>query len=371
VKFSLDQEQTILKDTVEKFVRERYGANQRRQYRSAPYGYSTDNWRDLADLGLLGLPFSAADGGLNAGPRELAAVMEVLGSGFAVEPLLEEVVFAAGFLARAGHPDQKREWLPRIIAGESHLAVAHFEHAARFNLAEVRVRVRSSAAGDALEGDKIVVPLAASADRWIVSARRHGENADPAGVEFHLVSPGGPGVERRDFRLVDGSPASAISFHGAVSEARLPGGLDDFAAVVDTVRLAAGAEMLGIMSTLFQSTVDYLRTRKQFGAPLASFQALQHRLADLYVLLEQSRSHVLRAALAAASGTACASSIAAMKSYVSRAAIEIGEECVHLHGGIGTTEDLSVGHGYKRLLVLASFFGDANAELTRFMRLAS
>jgi alkylation response protein AidB-like acyl-CoA dehydrogenase len=371
VKFSLNQEQTILKDTVEKFVRDRYGASQRRQYRCAPSGYSIDNWRDLADLGLLGLPFPEADGGLNAGPRELVAVMEVLGSGFVVEPLLEEVVFAAGFLARAGDPVQKREWLPHIIAGRSHLTIAHFEHAARFNLAEVRVRVRSRPAGNALDGDKMVVPLAASADRWIVSARRHGENADPAGVEFHLVSPDAPGVERRDFRLVDGSLASAISFRGTVSEARLPGGFDDFAAVVDTVRLAAGAEMLGIMSTLFQSTVDYLRTRKQFGAPLASFQALQHRLADLYVLLEQSRSHVLRAALAAATGAACASSIAAMKSYVSRAAVEIGEECVHLHGGIGTTEDLAVGHGYKRLLVLASLFGDANAELTRFMRLAS
>jgi alkylation response protein AidB-like acyl-CoA dehydrogenase len=186
-----------------------------------------------------------------------------------------------------------------------------------------------------------------------------------------MVSPDARGVERRDFRLVDGSPASAISFRGTAPEARLPGGFDDFAAAVDTARLAAGAEMLGIMSTLFQSTVDYLRTRKQFGAPLASFQALQHRLADLYVLLEQSRSHVLRAALAAANGSACTSSIAAMKSYVSRASVEIGEECVHLHGGIGTTEDLAVGHGYKRLLVLASLFGDANAELTRFVRLAS
>jgi len=370
VKFSLSQEQTILKDTVEKFVQDRYGANQRRQYRSAPHGYSLDNWRGLAELGLLGLPFSDADGGLNTGPRELAAVMEVIGSGFVVEPLLEEVVFAAGFLARAGNPAQRRKWLPPIIAGESHLAVAHIEHTARFNLADVRVQVRSTDAGDALQGDKMVVPLAASADRWIVSARRHGENDDPSGVEFHLVAPGAPGIERRDFRLVDGSAASAISFHGTLSAARLPGGFDDFAAVVDTVRLAAGAEMLGIMSTLFQSTVDYLRTRKQFGAPLASFQALQHRLADLYVLLEQSRSHVLRAAVRAANGAVCDSSIAAMKSYVSRASTEIGEECVHLHGGIGTTEDLAIGHGYKRLLVLASLFGDANTELTRFMRLA-
>jgi alkylation response protein AidB-like acyl-CoA dehydrogenase len=129
--------------------------------------------------------------------------------------------------------------------------------------------------------------------------------------------------------------------------------------------------MIGIMSTLFQCTVDYLRTRKQFGSPLAGFQAIQHRLADLYILLEQSRSHVLRAALLAADTRHGESIVAAMKSYVSSAAMEMGEECVHLHGGIGTSDELSIGHGYKRLVLLANFFGDANAELTRFMRLAS
>ncbi len=370
MKFGLSQEQTILRDTVEKFVQSRYGANQRRQYRAAPNGYSMENWRDLADLGLLGLPFSEADGGLNAGARDLVAVMEVIGAGFVVEPVLEELVLAAGFLARAGSPEQKRDLLPGIIAGDTHLAVAHFEHTARFNLADVRVQVRADAGCDRLVGEKMVVPLAAAADHWIVSARRSGANSEPAGIEFHLVSPTVPGIERRDFRLIDGSVASAIGFRGTVAARRLPGGFEDFAAVVDTTRIAAGAEMVGIMSTLFQSTIDYLRTRKQFGVPLSSFQALQHRLADLYVSLEQSRSQVLRAALATAQGARRAGGVAGMKSYVSRAAIEIGEECVHLHGGIGTSDDLSIGHGYKRLLLLAGLFGDADSELTRCIRLA-
>jgi alkylation response protein AidB-like acyl-CoA dehydrogenase len=369
VKFGLSQEQTILRDTVEKFVQDRYGSNQRRQYRAAPGGYSAENWRDLANLGLLGLPFSEADGGLAATPRDLLAVMEAIGSGFVVEPVLEELVLAAGFLARAGSEEQKRDLLPGIIAGQTHLALAHFEHGARFNLADVRLQVRSEGGCDRLVGEKMVVPLAACADHWIVSARRSGAPADPAGIEFHLVSPTAAGLERRDFRLIDGSVASAIGFRGTPATQRLPGGFEEFAAVADTVRIAAGAEMIGIMSTLFQSTIDYLRARRQFGVPLSSFQALQHRLADLYVLLEQSRSQVLRAALAAAPGARRAANVAGMKSYVSRAAIEIGQECVHLHGGIGTSDDLALGHGYKRLLLLASLFGDADSELTRFMRL--
>ena len=224
MQFTLPEEQAILRDTVEKFVHDRYGAGQRRQYRATPVGYSLAHWRDLADLGVLGLPFSEADGGLNAGPHELVAVMEVIGAGFVAEPLLEELIFAAGLLACAGDAAQKREWLPRVIAGHAHLAVAHAEHSARFNLADVRVRVRSDAGRHVLDGEKIMVPLAPSADGWIVSARRRGDNADPAGIEFHWVSPGADGIERRDLRLVDGSVASTISFKGAVSAGRLPGG---------------------------------------------------------------------------------------------------------------------------------------------------
>ena len=161
-----------------------------------------------------------------------------------------------------------------------------------------------------------------------------------------------------------------MRFQGVVAGERLRGGFADFAVAVDTARFAAGAEMLGIMSTLFASTVDYLRSREQFGVPPASFQVLQHRLADLYVLLEQSRSLVYCAALCMDSKTQRERSIAGMKSYVSKAAMQNGEECVHLHGGIGTTDELALGHGYKRLMVLATLFGDANTELARFGKLA-
>ena len=343
------------------YVRDHSGSEQRRAARSQSRGYGVQSWRSLADIGVLGLPFPVEEGGLGAGPRDLITVMESLGRGLCVEPVLEEVVVAGGLLARAGSSSQKVAWIPQLMAGEAHLAVAHFEQTARFDIAEVRTQARVSAGSVVLDGEKSWVPLAESADRWIVSAR---ESADPESVSLYFVSPDAAGVERRDFRLIDGSHASAIRLREVKAGERLRGGLPELAATVDTGRLAACAEMVGIMSTLFDATVDYLKTRQQFGRPLSSFQALQHRLADLYVRLEQSRSQLYRA-----TADCTAASVAGMKSYISRAAIEIGEECVHLHGGIGTTDELAIGHGYKRLILLANLFGDANSELVRFNRL--
>ncbi len=372
MQFALTQEQQLLKDTIEKFVRDRYAEPaQRSHYRANSRGFSAENWRDLADIGLFGLLFSTQDGGLGGGPRELVTALEALGAGLTLEPVLEEIVIAGGVLARAGESAGRALWLPRLLAGESHLTLAHFEHGGRFNLSDVRVRARPTADGVVLEGEKAVVPLAGTADVWIVSAREQGDTTDPEGIAFYLVSPTAAGIERRDFNLTDGSLASAIRFRDVPAAERLKLRFAEFAAAIDLARLAAGAEMVGIMSSLFQATLDYLRTRQQFGVPLSSFQALQHRMADLFVRLEQSRSQLYRAAACASNNLRRERSIAGMKSYISRAAVELGEECVHLHGGIGTTDELAIGHGYKRLLWLASLFGDTNAELMRFIRLAS
>jgi len=361
VRFEFNEEQALLKAAVERFVQDRYGPGERKNYRSESSGYSSENWQGLADLGLLGLVFPSEDGGLGGTSRELIAVMETLGNGMVVEPMLEQVIIAGGLLVRAASPAQKRQWLPRIMLGKAHVTLAHFEHSARFNLADVRVCAQPGSGGWVLSGEKSLVPCARGADLWIVSAREHGDAADPDGIGFYLVSPEEVGIERRDFRLADGTSASAVHFRGTLARERLPGGFEAFSKCVDFARLAAGAEMIGIMSTLFDSTVDYLRARKQFGAPLASFQVIQHRLADMYIQLEQTRSQVLRAALLVDSR-----SIAGMKSYVGRAAVEMGEACLHLHGGIGMSDELAVGHGFKRLLVLAHLFGDPDTDLMRF-----
>ncbi len=365
MQFALNPDQLLLKDAVDAFVKHRYGAGEHRKHRAHPAGYSADNWRALAEIGVLALPFSEEDGGVGSGLRELAIALESLGRGLCVEPFLDEIVVAGGLLARISTPAQKAALLPRIIGGESHFALAHFEHAARFSLGDVEVRAESRDGRVVLFGEKSVVPLAAVADQWIVSAR------DDAGVVgFHLVAPDAGGVERRDFRLIDGSAATALRFQGTKTAERLAGGLDDLEAVADVARVAAGAEMIGIMATLFESTNEYLHVRQQFGQPLGRFQVLQHRMADLYVLLEQSRSQLFRAVEALGNG-AGARSVAGMKSYVGRAAGKMGEECVHRHGGMGITDELSIGHGYKRLLLLARMFGDADTELGRFNALRS
>jgi alkylation response protein AidB-like acyl-CoA dehydrogenase len=369
VQFALSEEQSLLKDTVDRFVKARYAAGRRAAYRTEAGGYGADNWRGLSELGILGLMFPAAYGGLAGGPRDLTAVMEALGGGGVVEPVLEEVVIAGGVIALAGSEAQKARWLPAIAAGSAHLALAHFEHTARFDLEDVRTSAEAAGDGWRLTGSKSVVPLAGGSDRWVVSARVGGTATDSSGMGFFLVNPGAAGIERQDFRLTDGSWASALHFRGTPANERLPGGFAEFARAVDLARLAAGAEMVGIMATLFESTLDYLRSRRQFGAPLASFQALQHRLADFYVLLEQSRSHVCRAASCIEGGRDSGRSVAGMKSYVSRAAVTVAEGCVHLHGGIGMTNELALGHGFKRILVLSNLFGDPDSELARFAHL--
>ena len=305
VQFAYNEDQILLRSSVDRFVASRYGLAERKRHRAEPAGYSLANWQELADLGLLGLMFSADDGGLSGGARDIAAVMESLGNGLVVEPVLEQVVVAGRILAEMGSPAQKREWVPKVIAGGARCALAHFEHAARFNIADVRTRVQSRPGGWVLNGDKSVVPWASAANLWIVSAREHGDPDDPNGIGFFLVPADAAGIERRDFLMADGGHASSIRFRGVVASARLAGAFDEFSRCIELGRLAAGAEMIGIMSTMFDSTLEYLRTRKQFGATLASFQAIQHRVAGLYIRLEQARSQVCRAALFFDSGKAC------------------------------------------------------------------
>jgi alkylation response protein AidB-like acyl-CoA dehydrogenase len=367
VNFNLSEEQALLKDAVERFADGRYDVPQRAAYRASPHGYSAENWAGLAGLGVLALPFAADDGGLGGGPVELATVMEALGRALAVEPVLEEVVIAGGLLAAAGTAAQRRRWLPSIIDGRSHLALAHIERHARFDHAEVGTRAMPTEAGANLNGRKSFVPAGAAADAFLVSARTAGEPGS-ALTRLYLVAADAPGVELRPFRLVDGSVAAEIALRDAPGEP-LDGGIDRLAGVIESAAVAAGAEMLGIMSRLFDTTLEYLRNRRQFGAPLGSFQVIQHRMVDLYVSLELSRSQLYRAALTTAADER-PRAVAGMKSYVSTAAIAMGEQCIHLHGAMGTTDELSVGHAHKRILVLATLFGDADHALDRFIELA-
>ena len=362
----LNEEEVLVREAVERFAIGHCDSARRRSHRALRSGYSPENWRILAELGMLALPFATGEGGLGGGAVELVTLMEGLGRALAVEPVLEEIVMAGGLVARAGSAQQKARWLPGIISGSVHVALAHAERGARFGVCGLNTRARGCGASYLLEGEKTLVPQGGCATAFIVSARDSAAS-DPS-IGFYLVDAASSGVERREFRLIDGSVACTLALRGAPAE-KLPGGLAEFEQVADQARIGACAEMLGIMSRLLDATLDHVRTRRQFGAPLGSFQVIQHMLADLYVSLEQSRSQLYRAALCAGADPQRHRTVAGMKSYVSAAALRLGEQCIQLHGGMGMSDELPVGEGHRRMVLLSTLFGDSDYELERYIRL--
>lgn len=365
--FDLTEEQVLLKNMVERFVADRYDLDRRGAYLESPLGFSPENWAHLAELGVLALPFPAELGGLGGGDVELLVVMEALGRGLVVEPVLASIVLPGALLCRAGSREQTAEVLPQLIAGERHLALAHVETGARYNLAHVETEARQEGDTLCLTGQKILALSGSAADLFLVSASAP-DSTEPA---FYLVPADAPGLVRRTYRLADGSHAAELVLErvSVPLSARLEGGLTALSDAVSTTRLAACAQMLGIMETMFGQTLEYVRTRKQFGSPIGSFQALQHRMAQLYMLIEQSRSLVYGAALAEDGSRDKA--VAGAKAYVSAAALQVGHECIQFHGGMGVSDELAISHGHKQVMVLATLFGDTDATLEEYIRRAA
>ncbi|WP_066961204.1 acyl-CoA dehydrogenase family protein [Rhizorhabdus dicambivorans] len=352
--FRLNEEQQMLRDMVERFVQERFDPAVRPHHRIPAAGFDGGNWVLLAELGLLALPLAEEDGGLAGGPVELMVVAEALGRGVVAEPYLTEILFAGQLLARAGTPAQKERFLANVAAGAVHIAVAHAEPASRFALDDVETRFTDGR----IDGTKTFIVAGAATDAFIVTAR--GEDGT---IGLYLVEAGAAGITRQDYRLIDGATAAQIGFAGTPAEP-MAGDISILAALIDELRVPIAAEMLGLMSALFDTTLDYIRVRKQFGASIGSFQAIQHRMADQYMAVEQSRSLLYRAALAEGEG-AEAARIGA-KAYIAEAGVRLAEEAIQLHGGMGITDELIVGHAYKRMLLLASLFGDPDTEIKRY-----
>lgn len=349
--FALNDDQMMMKALVERFVADRYAPGQRAQWRAMERGYSPENWALLADTGLLALPFAEEEGGLGGGPVEIVTVMEAMGRGLVAEPYLAEILVAGRLLASAGSAAQTAEWIAPLIAGERHLGLAFAEQGARWSLD--RPETRMTAGG--LVGAKTFAPGGVYA--YIVTAM-----ADD-GPALFLVDAGAQGLSRREYRLVDGSVACEMRFDSVAAEV-LVGGFDRLAPVLDEARLAACAEMIGIADALFAATLDYVRQRRQFGTAIGSFQAIQHRLADLYAGMEQGRSHLYRAALSQPAERGAV--IAAAKAYIAAMTVRLGEECIQFHGGMGVSDELDIGQGHKRLLLLATLFGDVDHEIARY-----
>ncbi len=370
--FGYSDEQKLLADSVDRFVRQSYGFESWRKLVKSDEGYSPAHWRQMAELGWLGAALPEAHGGLGGGPVETMIIMEGIGKGLVLEPYFSTVVLGGTLVAQAGSEAQKSELLPRIGAGELKLAFAQAEHQARFDLVEVATMAARSGAGWRLDGRKIFVRDAISADRLIVLARTAGSARARKGLSLFLVDAGAKGLSRRDYRTVDNRHAADIAFEGVTVPAEallgpVDGALPIVERAVDHAIAALAAEAVGAMQVLHEATLAYLRTRKQFGRPIGDFQVLQHRAVDMFVALEQARSMAIAATLKLkAPARERARFCAAAKVQIGQSGRFVGQQAVQLHGGMGMTDELNVGHYMKRLMAIDMAFGNADWHLNRF-----
>jgi alkylation response protein AidB-like acyl-CoA dehydrogenase len=369
VNFDLSEDEEMLKALAERFVLDHYDADQRRASQAHDRGFSAENWQLLGSLGLIGALFDADAGGLGVGHVGLATIFEALGRGLVVEPLIESAVVAGGLFAAGASVALKEKLLGSLVTGDKRLALAHREQQARRSMAWVETRVSGNGSGLVLSGRKSLVPSGDGVDAYIVSARMSGAPGDADGIGLYLVDANAPGVTVQPWRLVDGSVAVSLTLdHVSVApENRLSGGLAEIEAAYDRAALLTCAEALGIMEKLYADTLDYLRTRKQFGVSLGSFQALQHRMVAQYAVLEQSRALLNLAAMAdAGEGKSWSKKVQGARAFIAEASVTFGHEMIQMHGGMGVTDELTIGHGHKRLLMLSRWPEDAEAALDRY-----
>lgn len=374
--FSFTEEQTLLRDSVAAWLADHYDFEKRRAAVASPAGWRPAVWKALAeDLGILGAAFSEEQGGLGGGPTEVMVVAEEFGKALVVEPYLGTVVIGGGFLRRAGGP-AAAELIGRIISGAARFAFAWAEPQARYCLHDISVTARKDGAGWVLSGAKAVVIGAPFATHFIVTARTGGSRRDTGGVSVFVVDRNAKGISARDYPTVDGNRASEVSFENvAVGADALLGqageALPTVEAVVDEAIAAICAEACGVLRKLHEGTLEYTRQRKQFGAPIASFQVLQHRMVDMFMAFEQAISMTYMAHIHLA-GTAAerAKAVSAAKVQIGRACKFVGQNAIQLHGGMGMTEEMAIGHYFKRATLIEGQFGSVDHHLARYESLA-
>jgi len=371
--FELTQEQQLLSDSLRRFIANDYTFDARSKIVASPRGFSEEVWAALAEMGLMGLPFSAEHDGFGGTAVDLMIVMEVFGEGLVVEPFLPTVGLGGQFVARAGSPAQQKRLLPAIAQGKCRMALAHTEAGARYDLAQVALRARRSGDGFVLEGDKRMVLHGAAADVLVVSARTAGQSTDPHGVSLFLDDRTAPGVTVKEFRTIDELRAADIIFSGVeigrdAVVGLEGGGLPLVEEVVDYATALLCAEAVGAIRYANEATLDYLKTRRQFGVPIGSFQVLQHRMVDMVISYEQARSmaYLACAKVDTASAAERRRVVSAAKVKIADACRHISQESVQLHGGMGMTEELKVSHTFRRLTMIAQTFGDVAHHLQRF-----
>jgi alkylation response protein AidB-like acyl-CoA dehydrogenase len=393
VDFNYSDEQTALRETLQRFIDREYAFERRRELAQSALGYSSDTWTRFAEFGLLSLPFPEEFGGYGGNAVDVMLVMELIGRGLLLEPFLSTVVMCGGLIRDASSPPIKRSLLPRIGTGEIKLALACYEASARYDLSQVTCTASPSGGGWRLTGQKTVVLDAPSADFFLVSARGgaavSGAGANSANSANSANGANGAGDTREISVFLVGRETQGVSLlayptqsGGRAADLRLDDvwlgpdaligasgeGLALVERAVDLGVAALCAEAVGIIAALNEATLNYLKTRKQFGVPIGKFQALQHRMADMFIAAEQARSMAILAAVYADSEDAAERrrSVSAAKAYIGQAARLVGQQSVQLHGAMGVVDDVIVSHYFKRLTMIELTLGDTDFHLGRF-----
>ena len=371
--FELSDEQQLLADSLRKYLANDYSFDARAQIVASSTGYSEKTWAAFAEMGLLGIPFAEEHGGFGGNAVDLMSVMEVMGESLVVEPYWTNVGVAGRLIATGGSEAQRKRILPALIQGKQRLAFAHTEAASRYDLRSVGARAKRSGGGFILEAEKRAVLHAAAADTLIVSARTSGADGDPSGISLFLVDRGARGVTLKEYRTIDELRAADLWLNdvSVPADALLGGEGQALGLIEDVADYATAllcAEAVGGIRYANDTTLEYLKTRRQFGVPIGTFQALQHRMVEMVISYEQARSMACLACVKveAAGGAERRRVISAAKIKVADACRHVSQESVQMHGGMGMTEELKVSHTFRRLTMIAQTFGDAEHHLERF-----
>ena len=375
--FDFTEEQTMIKDSVSRFVRDEYDFDTRRSIIDSEEGISRKFWTMFAELGWLSVPFAEEYGGFGGSVEDIAAVMEELGKGIVVEPYVSTVVVFGGLLSASDNSAIKEEVIPTVIDGSCMGSFACVEAQSRYELSDVATTAVATDGGYKINGEKTVVANGGTANKFVVSARTSGGQFDRDGVSLFLVDATTAGVDVKSYKMMDGLSAATVTFKDVVvTESQLLNAAGEGMALIDQVMpqilMALSAEALGIMATLNTLTVEYTKVRQQFDTPISSFQALQHRMVDTFMACEQTKSMLYRGLCQAGEddGEALSKSVHALKATVARYGRLVGEEAIQIHGGIGMTDELNVGHYVKRLMMINVSFGDGDFHQKKFNQLA-
>ena len=373
--FTFNEEQTLIQDQVDQFIQKEYDWETRQSLSNSDLGFGDDNWQKFAELGWLGISTSEECGGFGGSAIESMLIMEAFGKGLVVEPFLETIIMCGGLLDEHGTDQQKSSILESAIEGKMHLAMAYAEPQSRFNLSDVVTEAKEDGDSFVLNGYKSVVMNGPSANKLIVSARTSGAQLDENGITLFLIDGDAEGLNKTNYKTVDGRRASDLTIENLkVTKDNIIGQINDgftlLDSSIDRSILAISAEAVGAMEVLYKTTVEYTKTREQFGTSIGKFQVLQHRMVDMFMEYEQCKSLLYMATMKQEEGSIDSKkAISGLKYQVGKAGKFIGQQAVQLHGGMGVTDELNVGHYFKRLTTIGTIFGNTDYHLKKYSSL--